>query len=73
MSYCPFFKNGYFGTCAASGSSHVPSIAEMEEYCFREHSVCPIFENYTTKKYFGATQAINRADAPGPSAVSPEN
>jgi len=73
MSYCPFFKNGYFGVCAASGSNHVPSIAEMEEYCFREHTVCPIFENYTTKKYCGSTRGMNRTKTPGPGAISPEN
>ena len=55
MSYCPFFKNGYFGVCTASGSNHVPSIAEMEEYCFSENFLCPYFELYNTKKYGSAS------------------
>lgn len=44
MNGCPYFKKGYFGACTASRSPHIPSIAEMEQYCFREHFLCPIFE-----------------------------
>ncbi|HBR21233.1 MAG TPA: hypothetical protein DD713_01485 [Nitrospiraceae bacterium] len=54
MSFCPFFKRGYFAVCTASGSNHVPSIAEMEQYCFRETSLCPAFEDYTAKSCFSA-------------------
>ena len=50
MSFCPFFKNGYFAVCTASGSDHVPGIAEMENYCFRENNLCTIYESYTLKK-----------------------
>ncbi len=61
MSFCPFFKNGYFGVCTASGSNYVPSIAEMEQYCFNENFLCPIFELYTTKQNPG-TVPLKRAD-----------
>jgi hypothetical protein len=48
---CHYFKKGYFGVCTASELSHVPSIAEMEHYCFREYyRICPIFEDFMTKR-----------------------
>ncbi len=41
---CPFFKQEYVGACAAGESPHVPSIAELERYCFRaEFGGCPHF------------------------------
>jgi len=52
MSFCPFFKNGYFAVCNASGSDHVPSIADMEEYCFKDHLLCPVFDLHTIKDSF---------------------
>lgn len=54
MSLCPFFKKGYFAACTASGANHVPTIAEMEQYCFRETSLCPAFGNYTARSCFSA-------------------
>lgn len=51
MSFCPYFKNGYFGSCTASSSNYVPSIAEMERYCFGDNSLCSILEVHTAKKY----------------------
>ncbi len=65
MSFCPLFKNGYFGICTASGSNHVPSIAEMEQYCFSENFLCPIFELYTTKKYQGSSPGMKYAHITG--------
>lgn len=39
---CPYFKEGYFGICVAPNAVHVPSIEEMEKFCFRSwHRVCP--------------------------------
>jgi len=48
---CPYFKDHYFGFCTRSNSSYVPSIAEMEDYCFTDgFTSCPIFETQTTKE-----------------------
>ncbi len=49
MSFCPYFKNGYFGSCTASASNHIPTIAEMEDYCFGESERCPFFADATAK------------------------
>ncbi len=39
---CPHFKEGYFGICVAPNAVHVPSIAEMENFCFRvRYEDCP--------------------------------
>lgn len=39
---CPYFKEGYFGICVAPDAIHVPSIAEMETYCFKARcETCP--------------------------------
>ena len=52
MGSCYYFKKGYFGVCSASESDHVPSIAEIEQYCFKEnYRLCPIFKVYTLKRY----------------------
>lgn len=52
MNYCLYFKAGYFGVCNASESYYVPSIAEMEQYCFKEdYRFCPIFKVYSFKKF----------------------
>jgi len=41
---CPYFKEGYFGICVAPEAIHVPAIAEMESFCFKEHyGECPSF------------------------------
>lgn len=48
---CHYFQKGYFGVCTASASSHVPSITEMENFCFKEYyRICPIFEKFMTKR-----------------------
>lgn len=39
---CPYFKEGYFGICVAPDAIHVPSIEEMEKFCFRSwYRICP--------------------------------
>jgi hypothetical protein len=39
---CPYFKESYFGICVAQDAIHVPSIDEMERFCFRSwYSTCP--------------------------------
>ncbi len=39
---CPHFREGYFGICVAPNAVHVPSIAEMEKFCFRvRYENCP--------------------------------
>lgn len=41
---CPYFKEGYFGICDAPDAIHVPSIVEMESFCFKaHHKACPNF------------------------------
>lgn len=42
---CPLFKQEYVGACAACESPHIPSIAELERYCFRaDFGNCPLFK-----------------------------
>jgi hypothetical protein len=42
---CPYFRESYFGICVAHvahDAIHVPSIDEMERFCFRSlYSACP--------------------------------
>ncbi len=46
---CPYFKEGTFGICVAPDAIHVPSINEMEKFCFRSwYGTCP---NLTDKEY----------------------
>lgn len=41
---CPYFKEGHFGICVAPDAIHVPSIAEVETFCFRVfYESCPNF------------------------------
>ncbi len=43
---CPHFKEGYFGICVAPNAVHVPSIAEMEKFCFKvRYENCPNLEH----------------------------
>jgi hypothetical protein len=45
---CPYFKEGSFGLCDAPAAIHVPSIAEMETYCFKaRYRDCPMFTDIT--------------------------
>jgi hypothetical protein len=47
---CPYFRENYFALCARSDSPHVPSIAEMEDHCFKEEFYsCPIIEASSAK------------------------
>jgi hypothetical protein len=40
---CPYFKESCFGTCGARDAIHVPSIDEMERFCFSSwYFTCPI-------------------------------
>jgi len=48
---CHYFKKGYFGICTASESGYVPSITELEKFCFKEYyRICPIFEDFMMKR-----------------------
>lgn len=39
---CPYFEEGYIGTCGASVLRYVPNIEQMETYCFRNiYKLCP--------------------------------
>jgi hypothetical protein len=49
---CPYFKEGYFGICVAPDAIHVPSIAEMEKFCFRaRYESCPSFTHMEYSMY----------------------
>lgn len=40
---CPYFEEGYIGTCKASEPTHVPTIEVMERYCFKKtYGQCPM-------------------------------
>ncbi len=44
---CPYFDEGYFGTCGASQSRYVPTIERMETYCFKKaYRLCPTLSKY---------------------------
>ncbi len=44
---CPYFDEGYFGTCGAAEQRYVPSIERMETYCFRKtYRRCPTLSEY---------------------------
>jgi len=56
---CPYFKEGYFGICVAPDAIHVPSIAEIETFCFRVfYESCP--------KFRGNKQDIKTGEALSP-------
>ncbi len=40
---CHYFKEDDAIFCSAKVFSHVPGISEMERFCFKDFSVCPIF------------------------------
>jgi hypothetical protein len=39
---CPYFEEGYIGTCGASESRYVPSIERMEIHCFKQTYLFPL-------------------------------
>ena len=42
---CPCFIEDYFGVCTASKVPYIPSIAELERYCFNVNfKLCPVFK-----------------------------
>ena len=44
---CPYFKEGYIGTCGASASGYIPRIERMETYCFKQtYRLCPNLAEY---------------------------
>ena len=44
---CPYFKEGYTGTCGAATSRYVPRIDRMETFCFKEnYRRCPTLSEY---------------------------
>jgi len=44
---CPYFDEGYIGTCGASLARYVPSIERMETYCFKKtYRLCPTLSEY---------------------------
>jgi hypothetical protein len=44
---CPYFDEGYFGTCGASELRYFPSMDEREQYCFKQtYGLCPTLLEY---------------------------
>jgi len=41
--FCHYFSEDYVGFCSASEFLYVPTISEMEELCFKDFRVCPIY------------------------------
>ena len=48
---CPYFKEGYIGTCGASVSRYIPRIERMETYCFKQRLTdsARLYRNIYTK------------------------
>lgn len=43
---CPFFREDYLGCCCtATRMPYVPSIAEMEQHCFKGYGQCWAFRS----------------------------
>ncbi len=40
---CHYFKEDYAIFCSARVFTHVPDVGEMERFCFKDFSVCPVF------------------------------
>lgn len=40
---CHYFKEDYAIFCSARVFAHVPGVNEMEQFCFKDFSVCPAF------------------------------
>lgn len=60
---CPFFKEGYFGICAASEYTYIPSIARIETWCFnRDHASCPNVISYKIRTVRVKAQTLARKD-----------
>jgi len=40
---CPYFEEGYVGSCDASETKYIPSIERMETFCFKPvYRLCPV-------------------------------
>ncbi len=60
---CPYFKEGYFGICVAPEAIHVPAIAEMEAFCFKEYyEACP---NFSGSEEIGSPEMAPQTDGHG--------
>ncbi len=40
---CHYFREDYAIYCSAKVFVHVPGVSEMECFCFKDFSVCPVF------------------------------
>jgi len=41
---CRYFNEDCAGFCTAAEFSHIPSIDEMEQFCFKNFRSCPILD-----------------------------
>ncbi len=68
---CPYFEDAYVGVCNASDFPCVPTIAEMEQYCFRNnYRSCRTFEASVSRKKVSAyhvRKAVKHCSAASPS------
>ncbi len=57
---CPYFRESYFALCARSNSAYVPSIAEMEQYCFKdEFYFCPVIKASLAKNEISRSDSLS--------------
>jgi len=42
---CPYFREEYVGFCTAMNRPYVPSIAQMEQHCFKAYGQCWAFRD----------------------------
>ncbi len=58
---CPYFRQTYVDFCDAPAAVHVPTISEMETYCFRaQYKMCPKFTRVMPRK---TSQFIRKSGA----------
>lgn len=58
MIHCPYFHDESVGLCTALRLLHIPSIAKMERYCFRDrHTSCARYRRSGTRQPLGRTVA----------------
>ena len=60
---CPYFRESHFGMCTAVDSIHIPSIDEMERFCFRPwFDRCPHMTRFWDMAWSQNMQSSGAAD-----------
>lgn len=61
---CPFFESSSIGTCTAPPELHIPSIAQMEQYCFRAaYHTCRLYRQQRAEHAVGCPSTPVLPDA----------